>query len=70
MTAELAEAATAYLEAPKRLQAAIVKAADQGETAIEIAKAINFAYSPDYVARVIREALGPRPRGRRKSADS
>lgn len=69
MTAELAEAATAYLEAPKRLQAAIVKAASQGETAVEIAKAINFAYSPDYVAKIAREAGVARPRGRRPRRD-
>ncbi len=66
MTAELADAATAYLEAPKRLQAVIVKAATQVETAIEIAKAIHFAYSPDYVAKIVREAGVARPRGRRR----
>lgn len=68
MTAELTEAATVYNEAPKRLREAIIKAAEQGETAVEIARAIDFTYSPDYVAKIVREALGPRPRGRRKSA--
>lgn len=67
MTAELVEAATAYNEAPKRLREAIVKAAEQQDaTAIEIAKAINFTYSVDYVAKIVREAGVARPRGRRK----
>lgn len=70
MTAELAEAATAYNEAPKRLRDAILKAAQGGETATEIAKAIGFTYSQDYVAKIVREALGPRPRGRRKATEN
>ncbi|WP_326642988.1 helix-turn-helix domain containing protein [Streptosporangium sp. NBC_01755] len=67
MTAELLEAAHAYNEAPKRLREAIIKAAQQGETATDITKMINFTYSMDYVAKIVREALGPRPRGRRKT---
>lgn len=68
MTAELLEAADAYNEAPKRLREAIVKAAEtENATAIEIAKAINFTYSVDYVARIVREAGVARPRGRRKA---
>lgn len=70
MTAELIEAATAYNDAPRRLREAIINAAKQDATAIEIAKAINFTYSVDYVAKIVREALGPRPRGRRKSTKS
>lgn len=66
MTAELLEAADAYNEAPKRLRDAIVKAAEkENATAIEIARAINFTYSVDYVARIVREAGVARPRGRR-----
>ncbi|MFI6496850.1 hypothetical protein [Nonomuraea typhae] len=66
MTAELLEAADAYNEAPKRLRDAIVKAAEtENATAIEIAKAINFTYSVDYVAKIVREAGVVRPRGRR-----
>lgn len=56
MAAELAEAAQAFEEAPKRLQAAILKAAAQGMNANKITKAIRQAYSPDYVRRLIREA--------------
>lgn len=70
MKTELEEAATAYAEAPKRLRAAIISAGRSGETAVEIAKTINFAYSPDYVARIIREALGPRKPGRKPTGSS
>ena len=73
MTAELVEAATAYNEAPKRLRDAIVKAAEtEDATAAEIAVAINFTYSVDYVAKIVREAGVARPRGRRprKPSDS
>lgn len=70
MTAELLEAADAFNEAPKRLREAIIEAAKQDATAIEIAKTINFAYSVDYVARIIREAGVPRTRGRRKRSSS
>ncbi|HEY9372569.1 hypothetical protein [Streptomyces sp.] len=72
MTAELLEAANAYNEAPKRLRDAIVKAAEtENATAAEIAVAINFTYSVDYVSRIVREAGVARPRGRRpRSSDS
>lgn len=62
MLTELEQAAAAYEEAPRNLKAAIFKAAETRDengkkpTAVEIAKAINFTYSPDYVSRVIREA--------------
>lgn len=69
MKTELEEAATAFAEAPKRLRAAIVSAGQRGETSVKIAETIKFAYSPDYVARIIREAIGPRKPGR-KSAGS
>lgn len=69
MTAELLEAADAFNEAPKRLREAIIEAAKQDATAIEIAKTINFTYSVDYVARIIREAGVPRTRGRRKRTE-
>ncbi|MBG0828515.1 hypothetical protein HS041_12125 [Planomonospora sp. ID67723] len=65
---ELEKAAEMFAEAPKRLRAAIVSAGERGETSLEIAKTINFAYSPDYVARIIREAIGPRKPGRRAAA--
>lgn len=56
MEIELAQAADEYVQAPKRLQAVILKAAAQGENANQITKAIRQVYSPDYVRRLIREA--------------
>lgn len=56
METELAEAAQEYIEAPRRLQAAILKAAAQGDNANRITKAIGQVYSPDYVRSLIREA--------------
>lgn len=56
METTLAEAAKAFIEAPKRFQAVILEAAASGENANRIAKAIGHAYSPDYVRRLIREA--------------
>lgn len=54
-----------FEEAPKRLRAAIVEAGKRGETSLEIAKAINFAYKPDYVGKIINRAIGDRKPGRR-----
>jgi hypothetical protein len=56
METKLAEAAKAFIEAPKRFQAVILQAAADGGNANQIAKAIGHAYSPDYVRRLIREA--------------
>lgn len=67
--AELREAAAAYRDAPKRLKAAIIAAAERGDTSAEIAAAIDLTYGPDYVSRIIRQAGITRPRGRRR-ADS
>ncbi len=66
MRTELQEAADAAREAPKRLRAAIVRAGQAGETALEISVAIDRFYTPDYVGRIIRQAIGNRPPGRRK----
>ena len=65
MQTELEEAADVFLNAPAKLQAAIVKAGQRGETSLEIAKAIKFAYSPDYVGKIINKAIGDRKPGRR-----
>lgn len=56
MKTELEDAATAYEEAPKRLRAAILKAAAGGERPADITRAIRHVYTSDYVARLIREA--------------
>lgn len=56
MATKLAEAADAYLNAPAALQSAILEAAAEGDTAPAIWKAINQAYSLDYVRQLIGEA--------------
>lgn len=56
METELAEAAKEFIDAPKKFQAVILKAAAKGENANKITMAIGHAYSPDYVRRIIREA--------------
>lgn len=67
MKTELEDAATAYEEAPRRLRAAILKAASAGERPADITRAIRYVYTADYVARLIREA---RKAGQGQSADS
>jgi hypothetical protein len=62
---QLKEAAEVCREAPSTLLAAILKAADDGDTSTDIAKAINFYYSPDYVRKLIRQHRGARKGGRR-----
>lgn len=52
---ELAAAAEAYRQAPDTLKAAILDAAEKGETPAKIARAIGYVYTYDYVARLIRE---------------
>lgn len=56
METELAQAAAEFDAAPKRLQAAILKAAAKGNNANKITRAIRQVYSPDYVRRLIRDA--------------
>lgn len=56
MEDELKQAAQVYEEAPKRLRAAIIKAAfDRGEKPAAITRAIGYVYTPDYVARLVRD---------------
>jgi hypothetical protein len=62
---ELEEAAAMFVAAPQRLRAAIVEAGKRGETTVEIAKTINFAYNPDYIGKIINRAIGDRKPGRR-----
>ena len=56
METELAQAAKEFTAGPKKLQAAILKAAARGENANQITKAIKQVYSPDYVRALIRQA--------------
>ena len=52
--AQLAAAASAYQEAPAKLKAAILEAAN-GERPAAIVRAIGHVYTYDYVARLVRE---------------
>lgn len=66
METELEEAATTYEEAPKRLKAAILKAAlERGEKPAVITRKIRHVYTADYVARLVRTE-----RERREKASS
>lgn len=55
MSAKLAEAARVYREAPDNLKATILEAADEGMRPAAITRAIEHAYTADYVARLVRE---------------
>jgi hypothetical protein len=52
---ELADAADAYVQAPAKLRAAIIKAGRAGEKPADITRAINHVMTYDYVARLVRE---------------
>ena len=55
MSAKLATAARKYREAPENLKATILEAADSGMKPAQITRAIEHAYTADYVARIVRE---------------
>lgn len=55
MKAKLAHAAHVYRQAPIDLKAAILTAYDGGKSVVEITRAIEHAYTADYVARIVRE---------------
>lgn len=57
--AKLATAAKAYTDAPANLRAAIIEAGRNGDKPADIARAINYAFTYDYVARLIRQDRGP-----------
>jgi hypothetical protein len=52
---QLAAAADAYVQAPENLKAAIIAAAAKGEKPADIARAIGYAYTYDYVAKLVRD---------------
>lgn len=52
---ELAAAAGAYVQAPENLKAAIIAAAAKGQKPADIARAIGYAYTYDYVAKLVRD---------------
>lgn len=53
--AMLETAADNYVNGPERLKAAILKSARRGDKPGTIARAIAYAYTYDYVARLVRE---------------
>ena len=65
MKTRLKAAALAYQRAPVELRDAIVEAGKEGATNVEIAQEINFAYSPDYIGKLLTKAIGKRSPGRR-----
>jgi hypothetical protein len=58
---ELAAAADAYIQAPENLKAVIIAAAAKGAKPADIARAIGYAYTYDYVAKIVREWRAERP---------
>jgi len=59
----LAEAADNYVKAPDRLKAQILAAGRKGDKPADIVKAIGYAYTYDYVARLVREDRAARAKG-------
>lgn len=56
---KLADAAKVYLDAPANLRAVIIESGRNGDKPADIARAINYAFTYDYVARLIRQDRGP-----------
>ena len=68
--AELAQLAEAFEAAPKKLHAAILKAAAEGERPADITRAIRYVYSTDYVERItldVRDPAGAAERARKRA---
>jgi len=63
-------AADNYENAPARLKAAILAAARKGEKPGRIARTIRYAYSYDYVARIVREDRDANPGAYRRDASA
>lgn len=53
--AELEQAADNYVNGPDRLKAAIIRAARKGNKPADIARAISYAYTYDFTAKLVRE---------------
>lgn len=65
MKTRLREAGRAFKRAPEELRDAILEAADDDATSLEIAQECEFAYSPDYISKVIQRYRPNRKPGRR-----
>lgn len=61
--------AEAARKAPDELLDAMVEAAEDGATNLDIAKEIGFFYNPDYIGKLITKRVGPRKPGRRPRRD-
>lgn len=59
--AELERAADNYVNGPDRLKAAMIRAARAGEKPATIARAIGYAYTYDFTAKLIREDRAANP---------
>lgn len=59
--AELEQAADNYVNAPDRLKAAIIRAARAGDKPAAIARAIGYAYTYDFTAKLVREDKAANP---------
>ena len=66
----LASAADNYVHAPDRLKNAIITAARDGMTPAKITRAIGYAYTYEYVARLIRADRDANPGEYKRAADS
>jgi hypothetical protein len=59
--AELERAADNYVTGPDRLKAAMISAARKGDKPAAIARAIGYAYTYDFTAKLIREDRAANP---------
>lgn len=59
--AELEQAADNYVNGPDRLKAAMIKAARKGDKPAAIARAIGYAYTYDFTAKLVRADRAENP---------
>jgi predicted GIY-YIG superfamily endonuclease len=67
--ARLRAAAETVRRARADLLDAMVEAAQDGATNLDIAKEIDFFYNPDYIGKLVSKRVGKRPPGRRPKRD-
>lgn len=65
MRTKLRARAETARKAPDELLDAMVEAAQDGATNLDIAKEIDFFYNPDYIGKLVSKKVGKRPPGRR-----
>jgi hypothetical protein len=59
--AELEQAADNYVNGPERLKRAMISAARKGNKPAAIARAISYAYTYDFTAKLVREDKAAHP---------